>query len=426
MDSKDWITAWQVELQWLWQYFIAPSFLLQIGVATFGLILAFYVGVHFSKWVAYALPSSTKEHWVRRTVLRIARRQAFPLTLLGWISLSILIFEITSSPHAVLNQISSLALAWVLVRLFSAFIGNPTLSHSLANFIWVIAALHILGVLPKTVAWMDSIHLGSASLSLYDLLSSLFAVAMFLWLALGVANLIERQLQHNPDLSAATQALIVKIVRALLLTLACLGGMNLVGVDLTAFAVFGGAVGVGIGLGLQKVFSNLIAGFILLLDKSIKPGDTIVVSGRYGRVNRLNARYVSMLTRNGTEHLIPNDELINNQVENWSYSNTRVRLKIPIGIHYDSDIKHVMELCLAAAAETPRVLKSPAPVCLLKHFGDSALELEQRIWIQDPMNGCSNVKSEVLVRIWEKFRSNNIEIPYPQQDVYLHAVNSRE
>lgn len=148
------------------------------------------------------------------------------------------------------------------------------------------------------------------------------------------------------------------------------------------------------------------------------------MNGQYGKVNHLSSRYVSMITRNGIEQLIPNDELINNSVENWSYSNNHVRLKIPVGVHYKSDVRKAMQLCLDAVAETPRALKTPGPVCLLKAFGDNSVDLEQRFWIHDPMNGCSNVKSEIMLKIWDKFHEHNIEIPYPQRDLHLRSVDN--
>ena len=188
--------------------------------------------------------------------------------------------------------------------------------------------------------------------------------------------------------------------------------------------MLGGAIGVGIGFGLQKIFSNLISGFILLLDKSIKPGDTINVEGSYGRVETLSARYVSVITRDGIEHLVPNEEMIINRVENWSYSHDNVRLRIPVGVHYNSDVNKAIALCLEAADEVDRVLKIPKTACLLKGFGDNSVDLEVRIWVRDPMNGCANVRSQVLLQIWNKFHEHNIEIPYPQRDLHLKSISN--
>jgi small-conductance mechanosensitive channel len=158
---------------------------------------------------------------------------------------------------------------------------------------------------------------------------------------------------------------------------------------------------------------------MLLLDKSVKPGDVISVGESYGWVSSLGARYVSVVTRDGTEYLIPNEDLITHQVVNWSHTSSHVRLKIPIGISYNADVHKARALCLEAAAETPRVLKEPSPVCLLLGFGDSSVELELRIWIQDPKNGVHNVKSDVLLLVWDKFHAHGVEIPFPQRDLHL-------
>ena len=209
------------------------------------------------------------------------------------------------------------------------------------------------------------------------------------------------------------------MARIILITIAFFMAISSVGIDLTVFTVFGGALGVGLGFGLQKVVSNFVSGIILLLDKSIKPGDVISVGDTYGWVKSLNARYVSLDTRDGIEHLIPNEDLIVQSVENWSYSHNKIRLKIPVGVHYQSDVRKAIELCTQAATDNPRVLDDPAPVCQLRGFGDNSVDLEIRMWIDDPQKGISNLKSEVLLNIWDKFQVNHIEIPYPQRDLHI-------
>ena len=418
--SKDLIETGTVQ-DWVITHVFTLERMVQYGLAILGLVLAVYA----SQWVRRRFLAQTVEQFRLQNLLyRLLRRLVFPLLLVLWTSFLIVVYELLAKPHLIITTVNNLAIAWALIRLASAFISNPTISRSVATFIWGVTALAMLGYLPKVVEWLESIKIGMEkdSLNLYDIITSTLSVAVFVWLALVVASMSERTLQNNPNLSVSAQALLAKVSKFTLLMLAFLFGLNAVGVNLTTFAVFGGAIAVGIGLGLQKVFSNLIAGIILLMDKSIKPGDTIVYSGRYGRVNSLSARYVSMITRDGIEYLIPNDELINHQVENWSYSDTNVRLKIPIGVHYQTDVKKAMALCIEAAQETPRVLKSPTPVCLLKGFGDNSVDLEQRIWVSDPMNGCANVKSAVMVRIWEKFRTHGIEIPYPQRDLHLRSI----
>lgn len=364
---------------------------------------------------------------VVRTGFRLIRRLAFPSAMLGIITLFVIGLEIFDKSHGILDKASALVLALVIIRLGSVFIQNPTIGYSVSTLVWSITALSILGYLPLVVEWMQGIRIGQdkTSLSLYDIVSSVISVAAFMWIALFFAKLLERSFQNNKNLTPSTQALFTKISKFSLIGIAFIMGLNAVGIDLTAFAVFGGAIGVGIGLGLQKVFSNLIAGIILLVDKSIKPGDTLYVEGRYGKVDKLSGRYVSMITRDGTEHLIPNDDLINNKVENWSYSNPTVRLRIPLGVHYEADVPLAIKLCIEAAAETPRVLDNPEPNCLLKGFGDNSVDLEVRIWVADPMNGCSNVKSKVMLKIWEKFHEHDIEIPYPQRDLHVRSVDGK-
>ena len=217
-------------------------------------------------------------------------------------------------------------------------------------------------------------------------------------------------------------SLLGKILRSLLVFISFVIALSTIGLDLTSFALLGGAVGVGIGFGLQKVVSNLVSGLILLIDRSIKPGDVIEIEGTYGWINSLRARYASVITRDGKEHLIPNEDLITNRVINWSFSDRNVRVRVPVGISYDSNPRLAIELCLQAAKSTSRTLMDPEPKCLLTGFGDNSIDLELRFWIDDPSNGVGNVRSAVLLSIWDKFNENNIEIPYPQRDVRIRNI----
>jgi small-conductance mechanosensitive channel len=190
-------------------------------------------------------------------------------------------------------------------------------------------------------------------------------------------------------------------------------------IDLSALAIFGGAIGLGIGFGLQKIFSNLVSGVILLLDRSIKPGDVITVDETYGRVSTLGMRFASVKTRDGHEHLIPNEELITSRVINWSYSDTAVRVRRPVGIAYGSDVRLAQKLIEEAVPKVPRVVAIPKTVCQLHGFGDNSIDLEVRFWIRDPQNGVNNVTSEVLLAIWDTFTENGIQFPFPQRDIHI-------
>jgi small-conductance mechanosensitive channel len=328
-------------------------------------------------------------------------------------------------PSRVLEIAASLLMAWVVIHVASQLIRNPVWSRAVAITAWTIAALNILRLLDPTIALLDSvaIQFGAVRISLLTVTKSVFALAVLLWLATVLSESLESRLRHSPNLTPSVQVLFGKLLKFSLITVAVLAAISTTGMDLTALAVFGGAIGVGIGLGLQKVIANLFSGLILLLDKSVKPGDVVAVAGTYGWVNTLGGRYVSVVTRDGIEHLIPNEEFITTRVENWTHSDSRVRIKIPIGVHYDTDVERALDICVQCAREIRRVLDDPVPVCQLRNFGDSAVELELRIWINDPMNGVNNVRSDLLRRIWKAFHEEGIQIPYPQRDLHLRSAD---
>lgn len=242
-----------------------------------------------------------------------------------------------------------------------------------------------------------------------------------LWGASALSSWIERVLWHSHGLSPSQKVLFYKTARVFLIIGAILLGLMTLGIDLTVFTVFGGALGIGIGLGLQRVFSNLVSGFILLMDRSIKPGDVIAIDNTYGWVNRLGARYVSIITRDGKEHLIPNENMIVERVENWSYSSPAIRIHIPVGVSYSSDVDQVKKILLDAALLNARILKNPAPVCLITGLGDSAINFELRVWIEDPINGIGNVSSMLYEAIIKSFREQSVEIPFPQRDIHIRS-----
>ena len=321
----------------------------------------------------------------------------------------------------ILNIAGSLMAAWIVIRFTATLFRNPFLTRTIAGTAWTVAALHILGILQPILKFLDrlKLHIGSLHLSLLTLIQGLLYLAILLWAANLLSRFIEDRLAKSTSLTPSVAVLTSKVGRILLFVTAFLLAISSVGIDLTVFTVFGGALGVGLGFGLQKVVSNFISGIILLLDKSIKPGDVISIGNTYGWVKSLNARYVSLDTRDGIEHLIPNEELIIQRVENWSYSNSRIRLRIPVGIHYDSDVRLAIEQCIEAATANPRILKVPSPQCLLRGFGDSSVDLEIRAWITDPQSGIANVQSDILLEVWDRFHEHGIEIPYPQRDVHI-------
>ena len=240
-----------------------------------------------------------------------------------------------------------------------------------------------------------------------------------LWAANAASDFLDRRVRASADLTPSIQVLIGKLIRLLLITFAILIALSTVGIDFSALAFFSGAVGVGLGFGLQKIVSNLVSGIILLADKSIKPGDVITVGDNFGWVESMGARYTAIVTRDGREFLIPNEDFVTQRVINWSYSNDEVRLDVPFGVSYASDPHKVCALAVEAARSVTRVLPSPAPVCHLKAFGDSSLNFLLRFWIRDPIDGITNVSGLVLLALWDAFKREGIEIPYPVRDVRL-------
>jgi len=363
--------------------------------------------------------------WRYEQQLRRIAAALEPLTLpIIWLTLqwlSVLIAAQARLPHQLVKIVVSLITAWVVIRLTTTLVRDRTWSRFIAIAAWTVAALNILNLLDQTTEMLDRIALrfGGLRISALTIIAASLSLAVLLWVATIAGRLLERRITTLPNLTPSLQVLLSKLLKIVFVGLAVIVALNSVGIDLTAFAVFTGALGVGIGFGLQKPMSNFVSGVMLLLDKSVKPGDVISVGENYGWVSSLGARYVAVVTRDGTEYLIPNEDLITHQVVNWSHTSSRVRLKIPIGISYNADVRKARALCLEAAAETQRVLKDPAPVCLLLGFGDSSVELDLRIWIQDPKNGVRNVKSDVLLLVWDKFHAHGIEIPFPQRDLHL-------
>ncbi len=357
----------------------------------------------------------------RTTLEQISKPLVMPLV---WLVLtgtaSFVVFSVGWAV-GILNIVSSLLTAWIAIRLILNFIADPWWSRAVAVFVWSVAALNIVGLLDPTLAVMDefAIQLGSFRLSLLVVAKATVALVVMLWAANWLSRWVEARLSGMKNFSPSQKVLFGKLARVAFITFAILAAINMVGIDLTALAVFSGALGLGIGFGLQKVVGNLWSGVFLLMDRSVKPGDVVSISGTYGWINAIGARYVSVVTRDGIEHLIPNEELISTPVENWSHSNRLVRIKLPVGIAYGSDVRKAIELTQQAAGEFERILKSPEPRCLLKGYGDSALNLELRVWIEDPQNGVSNMKSEIYLRIIDLFDENDIQFPYPQRDIHV-------
>lgn len=341
--------------------------------------------------------------------------------LLLWLVVGVMQQVTFPSRSYLLGVVASLMTAWVVIRMLSAFVRNHTLARFIAMGVWSIAALQITGLLDPTIKVLDTLAFafGDLRISLLTVVKGFVSLTLFLWVASAVSRVMESRISRLPELTPSIQVLLSKLLKITLLTLAVVVAMNSIGVDLTGFALFSGAVGVGIGFGLQKVVSNLISGIILLLDKSIKPGDVIELGETFGWISSLGARYVSVVTRDGKEYLIPNEDLITQRVVNWSFSSQFVRQEVRIGVSYDSDPYLVRKILAEAAARPSRVASDPAPVCHVDEFGSSSLDFVLRFWIRDPKNGVANIRGEVLLAVWDALKENGVEIPYPHQQLVV-------
>jgi len=338
-----------------------------------------------------------------------------------WLEIGVMRKLTWPSNSYLLGVVASLMTAWVVIKLSSTFIRNAAVAQTLALTVWSLAALNITGLLDPTLAALDSlaVNFGELRVSLLTVIKGVLSATILLWAASALSRVLETRIKRAPDLSPSIQVLMAKLLKITLLTIAILIALKSVGIDLTALALLSGAIGLGIGFGLQKVVSNLISGVILLLDKSIKPGDVIELGETFGWISSLGARYVSVVTRDGKEYLIPNEDLITQRVVNWSFSNQLVRLEVPVGVSYDSDPHAVRRLLITAAASAERVLSEPKPVCHLVGFGESSLDFVLRFWIRDPQQGVVNVKGKVLLAVWDALKEAGIEIPYPHRQILL-------
>ncbi len=285
----------------------------------------------------------------------------------------------------------------------------------------------IAGIIDSLDAWGFTV--GDTRVSLWSVLVVVLVVVGVIVFARVFSRIAHSLLGRVTRFDPSQRLLGEKLLTIAVWAFAILVGIDMLGIDLTAFAVFSGAFGLALGFGLQKTFGNLLAGIILLMDRSIKPGDVISVTDAagnegFGQIRKIGIRAISVITRDRTEYLIPNENLMINQVVNWSYSSRDVRVKAPVGVAYGSDLELVSKLLMQAAEDTPRVLNNPKPRINLMGYGDSSIDFEIRFWIDDPEEGLSNIRSDVYMRVWKLFEENNIQIPFPQRDLNLR--NSAE
>jgi small-conductance mechanosensitive channel len=312
---------------------------------------------------------------------------------------------------------------FVLLRLLAPLRRMSLNERILGWAAWVLLLLLLLGRLGPVITAIDSvaIPLGNSRVSLLDAIRALLVLLLLVGGASYLGALIERRVLTLAQLPIGLRVGIGKLVRVLLVLIAVMLALSSVGLDLTTLTVIGGAVGVGLGFGLQRIASNFVSGFVLLGDRSIRPGDVITIGTRFGVVRELRARYVVVRDRDGVDTLIPNENIITSEVINWSYADRQVRLKLPVRISYRDNPRQAMALMERAASSHVRVEKEPVPAARLVGFAENGIDLELRFWIRDPEDGVNNIRSDVYLEIWDAFKAASITFPFPQRDVHLHG-----
>ena len=412
--------------EYFFQHVLSWAMAVQVVVIIGAVLLAHKLTQGINAWFTrlethcLSMPDLCAELPLLKTFKRVIN--SFLAFVLIWIAFSIAGHY--HWPRDGLYTAGIILMALTLVRLFTREMKNRFWARILAGALWLLAALYIFHLIEPWFKLLRHITFDVARvhLSLFQITRALLVLLLLYWLAKNLAIVWRFWLVVGSGLSPAIQILLSRLGSIFLYTASVILVLTYLGLDLTVFALFSGALGLGLGFGLQKVFANLVSGFILLADKSIKPGDVIQMGDSYGWINFLGSRYVSVITRDATEHLIPNETLITGEVVNWSYSENLVRLNVPVGVAYGSDLEQVRDLMLEAAAAIKRVLKEPQPSFRLMGFGDNAINVELRIWINDPQHGIHAVKSELFWGIWQRFREHGIEIPYPQRDLHLKDI----
>ncbi len=321
-----------------------------------------------------------------------------------------------------LGSLALVRLAIYIVR--RVFPPNAALKAServIAYSIWSLMALYIVGALPLLMEFLDgiSVNVGKQRISVFLIIQAIVTVVITVVIALWIARAIESRVMGAAHWDSSLRAVFIKLLRVILLALAVLIALPAVGIDITVLSVFGGALGVGLGFGMQKIASNYVSGFIILLDRSIRIGDMVTIDHRQGVVSQLNTRFTVVRSLDGTEAIIPNEGLITGTVINHSLSDKRVLLRLPLQISYASPPALALDLLTKIGREHPRALKEPQAGAFVTGFGDNGIALELCVWISDPEAGQIQLRSELFMRIWQTFNDNGIQIPYPQREIRI-------
>ncbi|MFV0359830.1 mechanosensitive ion channel family protein [Tropicimonas sp.] len=409
---------------------LLPSRLLQLGIIAVLILVSQLVRLTFAErirtWIRGLHGRSKSE---LRVLVMLQRRVALiTFAILSWATVFVMrdVLGLFPSRSYLIALAGTVAVAWLIIGFATRFIGNPLLRRMVTWMAWVYATLYFTGLNRAAARLLDAfaIQIQSFRLSALDILQALVITGLLLIAARLLSNSATRRIEDNKDISPTLGVLLTKILQAILYVSAIFLGLRAVGFDPSGLTVLSGAIGVGIGFGLQKIVSNIVSGIIILMDKSVKPGDVISLGETFGWIQSLGARYVSVVTRDGREYLIPNEDLITNQVVNWSHSDEFVRLDIRFGTAYSNDPYLVRSTAIEAARSVSRVVQGKSPVCHITGFGDSSVDYVLRFWIVDPTKGLTNVRGDVYLALWDRFREAGIEIPFPQREVRLLAPNA--
>lgn len=415
----------------LWRDFQQPDFLWQVAALGLSLLVGWWVSHLLHR--KHAQEQSTDARSTLQTMGAAGlRRVAFPLLALLLVLLARKVLK-QWGHVSLLDLAVPLLLSLALVRatvyiLRRAFAPSGWLAASerlIAMSIWLCLAIYIADLADPLIEMLEqvSFKVGKQKLDLWILLHGAVTVFATLLLALWVAGMIEGRLTTAAQMDSNMRVVLARIAKALLSVLALLLSLSLVGIDVTALSVFGGALAVGLGFGLQKIASNYVSGFIILLDRSIRIGNVISVdAATSGVVTQITTRYTVVRAQNGTEVIIPNEYLVGNIVHNQSFTDTRVCISMPVRVAYSTDVEQAMRLMIEAARAQVRVLDTPAPVALLKDFAESGISLELGFWIADPHEGTGGIRSAINLAIWRAFRENGIEMPSPRREVEVHLL----
>jgi len=401
----------------------SPWFYLQLGLILAAAGIAFAAGATVRSKVDV---SSLAMGWPApfRLFLRVLVGSA-PTAVFAVLMMLGRVIMLTStwpSRSYLLAVAANLAFAWLIIRLVTSVIHNAFIVRLVSLSAWLVAALSILGQLQPAIAMLDSVSIVLGGLRLTPLLLiKLGALLMLaLWLTSIASNFLEGRINRSADLTPSVQVLLGKMIRMGLMVVAVAIVLSAVGINLSALAVFSGAVGVGIGIGLQKIVANFISGIILLADKSVKPGDLVTIGDSSGRISAMKTRYISVAAGDGREFLIPNEDLVTQKVTNWTYTDKNTLVKVGFGTNYDADPRLVCKLAIEIAAAAPRAIKSKPPNCILTEFAEHGMKFSLTFWIADP-DGMDAVKSEVMLSLWDAFKREGIKVPYPVREIRIRG-----